>query len=802
MKASPSPSVTCGEKKRKNEAPAADEGIKRFKTEEGVVLQERPRHSARLSVCLDRLQQPITLAELMELLHFAALGKAAGIKQPSWCRVHHQRNVSGINVVVVEGVTQSLFYKHYLLMEHLRTSYTTRVTFTPSSNNVASEIFRCEVPNMDFSSVSKPEETLHTAVRHHPVITTFGTKRRGLTAYVLSQQQLIKNRYPVKGFPGFEDFLCTGSDVCVTDQSPLYGLDCEMCLTEKGYELARVSLVDSDGNCVLDDLVKPQNRVLNYLTQFSGITAAMLRPVTTTLRDVQAKIRTLLPDNAVVVGHSLNNDLVALKLIHQHVIDTSLLYRREFGQKFKLKVLAEAVLKRQIQSEERSGHNPTEDAVAALELAQYFIKAGPRQVVELHLEELWGYKLKEESPKSTPAPTPSYRFADILQTTGRSPAYFGKRADVALDLSHQCWYSSDKEIVSSFRKQTKHPFLSVVQLSSFYNYLKRRSANQPQLYNNMCANLGEMCAVFAGPFPAGFSKRDVKRMFSCCGPVRRVQMLSTSVRNHAKVEFWMLEGAVLALKVLNGLSVLGQTIKVQRPVNKSMLDLDLNLETLMSEKLNTNRLYVVKLRHDVAQGLNISAKLNRCLSDANSSALPPGRPMNGLPQTAQINGKHTHSAKPELSEESVRETFSMFGSIRSISLPGKPAKRAIHAYIEFQDAEGKHAALASSGRLLEDSYLVWPSITPPHLLSWIGLMTESKPEQEEEETVEDFFDGGFQDQESSLLKKLDRRLSKVFRSLPDGTMSVVLLLEDTSSTSSDHPGLCFLEVKMENQSRR
>ncbi|MEQ2211872.1 RNA exonuclease 5 [Xenoophorus captivus] len=71
----------------------------------------------------------------------------------------------------------------------------------------------------------------------------------------------------------------------------------------------------------------------------------MLRPITTTLRDVQAKIRMLLPDNAVLVGHSLNNDLVALKLIHQHVIDTSLLYRREFGQKFKLKVLAEAVLK-------------------------------------------------------------------------------------------------------------------------------------------------------------------------------------------------------------------------------------------------------------------------------------------------------------------------------------------------------------------------------------------------------------------------------------------------------------------------
>lgn len=32
--------------------------------------------------------------------------------------------------------------------------------------------------------------------------------------------------------------------------------------------------------------------------------------------------------------------------------------------------------------DEEKGHNPTEDAVAALELAQYFIKAGPRQVTQ------------------------------------------------------------------------------------------------------------------------------------------------------------------------------------------------------------------------------------------------------------------------------------------------------------------------------------------------------------------------------------------------------------------------------------
>lgn len=38
------------------------------------------------------------------------------------------------------------------------------------------------------------------------------------------------------------------------------------------------------------------------------------------------------------------------------------------------------------------------------------------------------------------------RFADVLQTLGRSVAFLGKRSDVALDLSNQLWHNSDKEV--------------------------------------------------------------------------------------------------------------------------------------------------------------------------------------------------------------------------------------------------------------------------------------------------------------------------------------------------------------------
>lgn len=56
------------------------------------------------------------------------------------------------------------------------------------------------------------------------------------------------------------------------------------------------------------------HHLLCIFIRFSGITPVMLRPIKTTLKDVQIKLRTLLPSDAVLVGHSLNNDLTALKV--------------------------------------------------------------------------------------------------------------------------------------------------------------------------------------------------------------------------------------------------------------------------------------------------------------------------------------------------------------------------------------------------------------------------------------------------------------------------------------------------------
>ena len=94
---------------------------------------------------------------------------------------------------------------------------------------------------------------------------------------------------------------------------------------------------------VLDELVRPANAVLNYHTRFSGITAEMLAPVATTRADVVPRLRALLTADTLLVGHSLENDLRALKLLHGRVIDTVHLFQHPRGLPYRsaLRILAE-----------------------------------------------------------------------------------------------------------------------------------------------------------------------------------------------------------------------------------------------------------------------------------------------------------------------------------------------------------------------------------------------------------------------------------------------------------------------------
>jgi len=160
-----------------------------------------------------------------------------------------------------------------------------------------------------------------------------------------------------------------------------FALDCEMVLTsDDKYSLARISLVDWSGSTVLDSYVKPSLPIKNYFTQYSGITPSHLENITTSLSDIQSSLLSILGSDSILLGHSLESDLNALKLTHPFIVDTSIIYPHPRGLPLRssLKFLANRYLKREIQKGGADGHDSVEDARAVLDLVKLKCEKGPK----------------------------------------------------------------------------------------------------------------------------------------------------------------------------------------------------------------------------------------------------------------------------------------------------------------------------------------------------------------------------------------------------------------------------------------
>lgn len=155
----------------------------------------------------------------------------------------------------------------------------------------------------------------------------------------------------------------------------VYALDCEMCYTSEGVELTRVTVVGWDLQPVYEALVKPKGQILDYNTRFSGLTEEDMVGVQTSLRDVQAVLLALFSTETLLLGHSLDSDLRALRLVHGHVVDTAAVFPHRRGLPYKraLRTLMAEHLNKLIQNGV-DGHDSQEDAAACMELMLWRVR--------------------------------------------------------------------------------------------------------------------------------------------------------------------------------------------------------------------------------------------------------------------------------------------------------------------------------------------------------------------------------------------------------------------------------------------
>ncbi|XP_058725360.1 small RNA degrading nuclease 1-like [Vicia villosa] len=159
----------------------------------------------------------------------------------------------------------------------------------------------------------------------------------------------------------------------------MLAVDCEMVLCEDGTEaLVKVCVVDHNLEVKLHELVKPEKAITDYRTEITGVSSKDLETVTRSLADIQKSLKKLLYSGAILVGHSLNNDLGVLKLDYPRVVDTAYIFQPMDGSTYRspsLNSLCQAVLGHGVRKKGAT-HNCQDDACATMKLVLAKIKHG------------------------------------------------------------------------------------------------------------------------------------------------------------------------------------------------------------------------------------------------------------------------------------------------------------------------------------------------------------------------------------------------------------------------------------------
>jgi hypothetical protein len=91
------------------------------------------------------------------------------------------------------------------------------------------------------------------------------------TSLLLSPIQLLREDYPLPFDTSrtYDGYIHSKDEyVPVTNQSPLFAIDCEMCYNCDGeMEIVWFAMVNESGESVFETYIRPAKKILNYLTK-------------------------------------------------------------------------------------------------------------------------------------------------------------------------------------------------------------------------------------------------------------------------------------------------------------------------------------------------------------------------------------------------------------------------------------------------------------------------------------------------------------------------------------------------------
>jgi PAB-dependent poly(A)-specific ribonuclease subunit 2 len=180
------------------------------------------------------------------------------------------------------------------------------------------------------------------------------------------------------------------------EESTLLETGSKVVLRDTRHAVGRISIIDCETRrAVIDDHILPRERVIDYLTRFSGIVAEDLDPTKTThnlisTRSAYLKLRYLMEQGCIFVGHGLRQDFATVNLVvpPNQVLDTVEIYHQPGMRYISLRFLANYVLKRDMQQDV---HDSVEDAMAAFELYEKALQWKEEGVFDHKLQEIYSY---------------------------------------------------------------------------------------------------------------------------------------------------------------------------------------------------------------------------------------------------------------------------------------------------------------------------------------------------------------------------------------------------------------------------